>query len=488
MPNRVIEAIAGQLAYNPSRPMVFHTPFFLISFIILLVGYQLLQGKQRLKIVYLLCYSVYFYYKSSGLFVILLMLTAATDFMLAYAIHRSQAQVAKRFYLLLSVLSNLAILAYFKYGNFLVQNFGWLSGRQFPHYDITLPVGVSFFTFQALSYTIDVFRGQLKPIDDFSDFAFFVTFFPQLVAGPIVRASDFLPQIPREQAVTKDMVSRGLYLVVIGLLKKAVVADYLSVNFVDRVFDNPGLYTGAENLLATYAYAMQIFCDFSGYSDIAIGVALFLGFELCVNFDSPYKAHSLTDFWHRWHISLSTWLRDYLYIPLGGNRKGKARSYINQAITMLLGGLWHGADWKFVIWGALHGLGLGAEKALGLTARPKNPWLALLRGFFTFQFVCLAWVFFRASSFFQALKVLGRIFSSFQVRLIPKTISSYSLVFILLALAYALHLLPKKAQEGVKKAIISSPLPLQAAYLCLSIWLVIQFKSAEVQPFIYFQF
>jgi D-alanyl-lipoteichoic acid acyltransferase DltB (MBOAT superfamily) len=267
------------------------------------------------------------------------------------------------------------MLVYFKYTNFLIGTWNEVIGGNFAFTDIFLPVGISFFTFQTLSYSIDVYRGDLVPVTEevkdirsffkkLMDFAFFVCFFPQLVAGPIVRAADFLPQIRRRPRLTNVQLSQALFLIMGGLFKKAVISDYISVNYVDRIFENPVLYSGLENLLATYGYAIQIYCDFSGYSDMAIGLALLMGFNLPENFRKPYQAISVQDFWRRWHISLSTWLRDYLYISLGGNRKGQFRTYLNLMITMLLGGLWHGASWVYVVWGGLHGLGLTLDRAL----------------------------------------------------------------------------------------------------------------------------
>src|SRR5690606_35141846 len=266
-----------------------------------------------------------------------------------------------------------------------------------------LPIGISFFTFQSLSYTIDVYRKDLTPTRSLLDYAFFVSFFPLLVAGPIVRASYFLPQLQQPLLVTREAFGRGVFLILAGLVKKAVIADYISVNFVDRVFDNPALYSGLENLLAVYGYALQIYCDFSGYSDMAIGIALLLGFQFPnnFNFNSPYRSLSITEFWRRWHISLSTWLRDYLYISLGGNRRGRLRTYLNQFITMVLGGLWHGASLRFLLWGAMHGVGLAVHKIW--MSWTKNTWLgrsswagSFLSWILTFHFVCFTWIFFRA--------------------------------------------------------------------------------------------
>lgn len=264
---------------------------------------------------------------------------------------RATVRWQRKTWVAVSLLINLGLLCYFKYTNFLCGFFASLTGGTFTAMDIFLPVGISFFTFQSLSYTIDVYRKEITPLTNLLDYAFYVSFFPQLVAGPIVRARDFIPQIRCPLFVSKEMFGKGIFLIVSGLFKKAVISDYISINFVERIFDNPTLYSGVENLMGVYGYALQIYCDFSGYSDMAIGIALLLGFHFNMNFDSPYKSASITEFWRRWHISLSSWLRDYLYISLGGNRKGKIRQYANLIITMFLGGLWHGASWNFVFGG-----------------------------------------------------------------------------------------------------------------------------------------
>ncbi|NJK96232.1 MAG: MBOAT family protein, partial [Bacteroidales bacterium] len=261
---------------------------------------------------------------------------------------------------------------------------------------IILPIGISFFTFHALNFLIDTYKGKMIPLTNLLDFGFFISFFPQLVAGPIIRAIDFIPQINKKFKLTNAEFGHATFLIMNGLIKKMVISDYISLNFVDRVFENPDMFTGIENLLAVYGYAIQIYCDFSGYTDIAIGLALLMGFRIPVNFNSPYKAYNLVDFWRRWHISLSSWLRDYLYIPLGGNRNGKARTHLNLLITMILGGMWHGAHFKFIIWGALHGVGLAVNKMWSdffPTRNQVNLWQKVFGGIITFHFVCLAWIF-----------------------------------------------------------------------------------------------
>lgn len=348
--------IPALLTYDKDAPLLFSSGLFLFLFIGFFAVYQWLKGRERLRIIWVTLFSLYFYYKCAGIFWLLHVVIVIVDFHLARWIEQAESKADKRWLLVLSLILNLGMLVYFKYN---VHSELWceLTGKSFDPALIFLPAGISFFTFQSLSYTIDVYRGELKALDSMLDYAFFVTFFPQMLAGPIVRAADFLPQIHKPLLVSREDFGRGVFLFCTGLFKKAVISDYISVNFVDRVFDSPEQYTGLENLFAVYGYAMQIYCDFSGYSDMAIGLALLLGFRFPLNFDAPYQSLSVTEFWRRWHISLSTWLRDYLYIPLGGNRQGKARTYFNLMMTMLLGGLWHGAALRFIIWGGAARLG-----------------------------------------------------------------------------------------------------------------------------------
>lgn len=369
------QEIGNLFQYLPERPMLFNSSVFLLFFILFYGGYLLMLRRLNLRIFYTLAFSIFFYYKSSGIYFLILLASTIIDFGLGHYIYHAKTQKWRRFFLIVSLVTNLGMLLYFKYTNFLIGSWNEIVGSNFSMANIFLPVGISFFTFQTLSYSIDVYRGSLVPVTEdikdvpsffrkLMDFAFFVSFFPQLVAGPIVRAADFLPQIRKRPELNNYQLSQALFLIMGGLFKKAVISDYISINFVDRVFENPSLYNGFDNLLATYGYAIQIYCDFSGYSDMAIGLALLMGFHLPENFRRPYLAISLQDFWRRWHISLSTWLRDYLYISLGGNRKGPFRTYINLMITMLLGGLWHGASWVYIIWGGLHGVGLAIERFL----------------------------------------------------------------------------------------------------------------------------
>lgn len=489
-----IHKLADEWLYQPDAPLIFNSGLFLFLFVFFLLVYLPLSKTYRPKLLFVTLFSLYFYYKSSGWYFLLLLSTVAIDYHLAAAIGRARENGTRQILLALSIVANLGVLGYFKYTNFFVELLSPLAGVPFQPLDIFLPVGISFFTFQSMSYTIDVYRGHLKPVDHILDYAFFVSFFPQLVAGPIVRAADFLPQLKMPTVVTREMFGRGIFLITTGLFKKAIISNYISLNFVDRVFDAPALYSGLENLMAVYGYALQIYCDFSGYSDMAIGIALILGFHFNLNFDSPYQSKNITEFWRRWHMSLSSWLRDYLYISLGGNRKGRARTYLNLFLTMLLGGLWHGAAWRFVLWGALHGLALAVHKFFsGSSAKaPANMhtprglgWLSTL---VTFHFVCFCWIFFRAADMQIAGDMLGQIVRQFRGGLLPEFVAGYPWVVGLMGLGYVLHFLPAQTEQWAIRKTTDLPLLGQTVLLTTVILLVIQTKSASIQPFIYFQF
>lgn len=479
--------------YDPHSPMIFSSGIFLWLFAAFIVVYLLLQRRTTARLMFVTLFSYYFYYKSSGTYFFLLAVVTVSDFLLALLMEHTVTRWKRKLWVVVSLCVNLGLLCYFKYTNFLLECWASLTGGSFSMLDIFLPVGISFFTFQSLSYTIDVYRREIKPLTNLLDYAFYVSFFPQLVAGPIVRARDFIPQIRRPLFVSNEMLGRGIFLIVSGLFKKAVISDYISVNFVERIFDNPTLYSGVENLMGVYGYALQIYCDFSGYSDMAIGIALLLGFHFNINFDSPYKSASVTEFWRRWHISLSSWLRDYLYISLGGNRKGKVRQYVNLIITMFLGGLWHGASWNFVLWGVLHGVALAVHKFwMSLTGRKKGEQSHGIRRFFgvvvTFHFVCFCWIFFRNADFATSVDMLRQIFTVFRPQLLPQLLAGYWEVFALMGLGYVLHFLPDSWERACTKTVIRLPLLGKAVLMIALIYLVIQMKSSDIQPFIYFQF
>ncbi|MFD2720431.1 MBOAT family O-acyltransferase [Hymenobacter monticola] len=484
-----VNRLVDQFRYHPKSPLIFNTGFFLLLFLAFLGGYQLLRDRHRARLLYVTAFSLFFYYKSSGIYFLLLVFSTIVEYNFARWIADSGSPGRRKLLLTLSLLVNLGMLFYFKYTNFFLSGYQALTGQPVPVLHVLLPVGISFYTFQTLSYTIDVYRGQIKALRNIWDFAFFVTFFPQLVAGPIVRASDFIPQIAKKPFISREDMGRAVLLIAAGLFKKAVISDYISLNYVERIFGNPTLFSGIENLLGVYGYALQIYCDFSGYSDIAIGIALLLGYRLPPNFLSPYQSTSITEFWRRWHISLSSWLRDYLYIPLGGNRKGMVRQYVNLFLTMLLGGLWHGASLTFVAWGALHGAALAADKLFQKVFRPGDNWLTKLLGWFiTFHFACFCWIFFRAGSFEVALQVIHQITHSLRPDLLGQVLGAFRPVFALVALGYLLHFIPDGLTLRLETALARRSVVEQALLLTVVIWLVIQIKSAEIQPFIYFQF
>jgi D-alanyl-lipoteichoic acid acyltransferase DltB (MBOAT superfamily) len=500
--------LGNEFLYHPDAPMLFSSGLFLFLFIGFLAIYIPLRKRLTARVIYVIIFSLFFYYKSSGLWFILLLATATSDFIIGRWLPLIVSRRARRLMVALSLCINLGVLAYFKYFNFLTNIFVRVAGETgrwlgiaewqtlgIEPVDIFLPVGISFFTFQSLSYVIEVYRRRIEPVYHWIDYVFYVSFFPQLVAGPIVRAREFIPQIYRTPTLSRAQMGEGLFLILSGLIKKAVISDYISLNFVDRIFDAPLLYTGLENLLGIYGYALQIYCDFSGYSDMAIGIALLLGFRFSLNFDSPYRSASITEFWRRWHISLSSWLRDYLYISLGGNRKGKLRTYVNLMITMLLGGLWHGASLRFILWGAIHGLALAVHKfvtSLRKTPSRKTglwPWGRRVAGILcTFHVVCFGWIFFRAGTMQIAWDMMRQIATDFHPEIFLQFIEGYKTVSILMLAGYISHFMPRRIERLAQTIVTRSPLAVQAVILAAVIFLIVQMKSAGVQPFIYFQF
>lgn len=434
--------------------------------------------------------SCFFYMSWNWYLIILILISTVIDYIAGAAIARSANPTVRYRWLLLSLISNLGMLFVFKYADFFIASSNQVAdflglSLSLPLLNLILPVGISFYTFQTLSYTIDVYRGTLKPAANFREFFLFVIFFPQLVAGPIVRAVDLLPQLGPEPVPDPHQGLEGLARIAQGLIKKVAFADVLAVNLVDRVFERPELYSGLECLMAVYGYAFQIYFDFSAYSDIAIGSALLFGYRMPENFNAPYVARNLQEFWHRWHMTLSTWLRDYLYIPLGGSRGTPWQTYRNLMITMLLGGLWHGASWTFVVWGLLHGVGLAFtrmwQRAYG--SEPGASWQRLLTTFLTFQYVCLAWIFFRAPDFTVAMSLLSQ--------LATLTVDAANLVpwvVALLGVACLLHAIPKEWEAHGQRWFIALPSPLRAAALVLLAVALKQLASVEAVPFIYFQF
>ena len=616
---QLFEYIKGIFAFDPNSPLLFTHFQFWAFFAIVFALFALFQSRTLLRNAYLFFVSLLFYYKTSGLFVGLLVFVTISDFFIARGIYhfRDRSLVVKRLLLCLSVIIDLGILCYFKYAYFFAdvvnQLFGtslevsniaaaWandMTGSNFFSIDrIILPVGISFYTFQVISYTADVYKGLVKPVRNILDFGFYVSFFPQLVAGPIVKASDFIPQLYRRYSLSRMQFGMAVFWILNGLAKKIILSDYLAVNFIDRVFNNPQFFGGFENLSALFLYSLQVYADFSGYTDIAIGLSLLMGFYLPLNFNSPYKAQNAGNFWKRWHISLSRWLQTYLYIPLGGNRNITFGTYfwistitlialilsgnlyvaltvlalalaviftawrypekrkhiyanLNSMITMLLGGLWHGASMNFMIWGGLNGIGMVIFKFwrdMSLLSRAlvptllsvvlyvlklysflplwnlllffmlfiaasawiryiynlagcKNPLTWLNRGWsilVTFTFITFTRLFFRSGSNLDpaianetawsiAKDMINSIGTQWNVNVLD-VISAYRSVFVLFVLGMIIHWLPTRFKRRYRICFAKMPLPLMAIVTVLIIFICYQFVTAEMQPFIYFQF
>ena len=461
--------------------MLFNSLEFLIFAIVVFgIHFWVIPRDRIVARRFFLTVASYFFYMSwNPPFGLLLLFSTALDYFVGLRLQRSDGGM-RRMWLCLSLLGNLGMLSFFKYGDFLSRAFYDLVGAPLgysapPVLDVLLPVGISFYTFQSLSYTIDIYRRQLEPTRSFLDFAFYVSFFPQLVAGPIVRAAHFLPQLANRFRIDAHDVEAGLWRIATGLFKKVVLADQLAL-YVDRVFSAGDWYAGGTVLLATYAFAFQIDFDFSGYSDIGLG-RLF-GFRIPDNFARPYGAENPQEFWRRWHISLSTWLRDYLYIPLGGGRRGRIRNHANLLITMLLGGLWHGASWNFVLWGAYHGLWLAAHRWVSVRRAPRLPrWT---RQLLTFHGVCLGWLIFRCDNLAQMIALIRQL-------AIPSFEPSYDAVRALLVLGLVLILYLVGRVRAAVQAETRLPAWLQGvayAGIAVSVYLF----APSTGRFIYFQF
>lgn len=506
MDGQLNDIIHQLIHYHDAQPMFYTGIAFWVAFALILGLYSLLYRKNTWRNIYLLAVSWYIYFQMNGAFLSLLVFSGLANYGLGLSINKFRKNYIS---LVLAIGFNLALLFYFKYAyfftetvnnsfhtNYIVFNWlGWflnqLSAGMADVNTIILPIGISFYTFQAISYLVDVHQRRVGVVRNPIDFCFYLSFFPQLVAGPIIRAAAFIPQLYQKYQLSKEEFSHAIFLILKGLLKKLIIADFLALNLVDRVFAEPGAYSGLENLLGIYAYSVQIYCDFSGYTDIAIGLALILGFKIPVNFNTPYRAASLSDFWHRWHISLSLWLRDYLYIPLGGNRKGKLRMHVNLIVTMLLGGFWHGASWQFVIWGALHGIGLSLEK-LWKSIFPGKSSSSGIKRFLsimlTFQIVSLAWVFFRADDMRTVHRMYYQLTQHFMPQLTREGISAYGFTLYVLAFGFVLIWFPFSWKEKMRGWFINLPMGAQIILAAVLILLIQTIAGAQIQPFIYFRF
>ena len=480
---------------EPSQPhpVLFNSLTFVVFFVLVVGGYWSLNGWETRKNL-LLVASYVFYGAWNPPFALLLFATTALDFFLGARIAGATQPPARKAWMIASVTSNLSMLGFFKYGNFLLMNFQWLLAHagiayQPPHLDVFLPIGISFYTFHSLSYTLDVYRGVCTPTRSLRDFILAVSFFPQLVAGPIVRAADFLPQLVAPPVLRKEQFSWGLMLMTLGLFQKTVLADTLLASSADTVFGYAGPLAALDAWAGVLAFAGQIFFDFAGYSTCAIGAALCLGFHLKDNFRFPYAAVGFSDFWRRWHISLSTFLRDFLYIPLGGNRSGATRAALNLMIVMFIGGLWHGAAWTFVVWGLIHGVFLVIERLL-VAFLNKAQWGRtftgqLLLGLGTYVVVCFAWVFFRAADFGAAarlVRAMAGLLSTGDAVLTTREILQVAIVTAGLMLAHW-----KLRDIGIEVSVARQPRWLVAGTWTLMLCSIILTQGSG-NAFIYFQF
>lgn len=531
--------------------------FFWFFFAILLLGYSLVNKRPFQRTIYLLFFSFYFYYKTGGPFIFILWTTILSDFLWGKLVFRAQTDFKKKLFLGCSIVLNILVLCYFKYSEFFVNAFNSLTGlnvKFFNHFahvsnsllntgfsidKLIVPVGVSFFTFQSMSYVWDIYHGKVKPLTYITDYAFFVSFFPHLVAGPIVKAHEFIHQIYEPYRLSKKEFGLGLFWILNGWLKKCM-ADYLAVQYIDRCFSSPHLFSGVEHVISLFAYSLQVYMDFSGYTDMAIGIALMLGYRLKTNFLSPYKALSTSEFWKRWHISLSSWLQEYLYIPLGGNKSSSAGSwaalfvivfflifissswilgiifvlligliwlgmffserfrmkvhqYLNIMVTMLLGGLWHGSSWMFVIWGGLNGLGILIHKTwekiniFNLKVMKSSLYKAFCL-FITLIFITYTRLFFRSQDMQTVSTIHLQILNNFSAEVLWKWIEAYPDVLIWMISGYVIHWIPTVWKEKYRKFFSESPLWIQAVIAVSAILVGYQFVAAGTRPFIYFQF
>lgn len=488
-----VQALRHLLAYDSANPLLFNSGLFLFLFLGFILIYMAVRKWKNVKMIVVILFSLYFYYKSSSLYCFILLGVCLSDYTLGRIMGAIRSKGWQKFIIVLNVVINVGMLIYFKYFNLLAQTFADITSTRFDPLDIVLPAGISFFTFRSISYLVDIYRGDIRPATNFLQYVFYLTFFPPLLAGPVVRAKDMLPQVAENPRVTRAMVSEALFLIMAGLIKKVVIADYISGNFVDRIFDNPSLYSGFENVMGVFGFALQLYCDFSGYSDMAIGVALLMGYRFKDNFNSPFKAQSPTEFWKRWHISLSSWLMDYIYIPLGGNRKGKVRQHANLMTTMLIGGIWHGASWMYLIWGGYNGLLLVGHKMVkNISLLPRkfsdSGLIRAVKIFCTLLLIVIGFAIFRAASLSDLGDMATAITTNFHADIAPQFVAGYTMIVVAIVAGFILHYLPQALKDRVKGAYAMMPLVVQAIILAAVIFLVIQTRQSELVPFIYFKY
>jgi D-alanyl-lipoteichoic acid acyltransferase DltB (MBOAT superfamily) len=553
-----MERLIQLFSFDEAQPLIFTQLDFWIFFLIVLSIFSFIQKHKLTRSIFLFVVSLFFYFKTSGLLVLLLSASIILNYFIGRGLGKASSKVYKKVFVTLSVLFNLLTLGYFKYAYFFTDSFNEMFHTKYEVFNIfarmansfmgagsfadniVLPVGVSFFTFQSISYVVDIYRKEVQPVQNFFDYAFFVSFFPQLVAGPIVRARDFIPQIRKPFQLNHNEFSWAIIQIVKGILKKVVLADYIAIHFIDKVVDAPEAFPGFISILAMWGYSLQIYGDFSGYTDIAIGVSRLMGFKLLENFNSPYKAINVADFWRRWHKSLGSWLRDYLYIPLGGNRGGGIGTYIatlvilifmvfitqwywlifiylglmllyivfsllfvnfkkyihrdlNLLITMVLGGLWHGASENFVIWGAMNGIALilyNHWKKISPYEQLNNWGVHIWKIFITFNFITFTRIWFRLEKDGAPSQMLHQIWHNFELNQesISILLEGFDIALLVMLIGYIIHWLPSKTKLFGEKLFTKLPMYMQSIVVAIILVFVYQAFSDTFKPFVYFQF
>ena len=553
-----MERLIQLFSFDEAQPLIFTQLDFWIFFLIVLSIFSFIQKHKLTRSIFLFVVSLFFYFKTSGLLVLLLSASIILNYFIGRGLGKTSSKIYKKVFVTLSVLFNLLTLGYFKYAYFFTDSFNEMFHTKYEVFNIfarmansfmgagsfadniVLPVGVSFFTFQSISYVVDIYRKEVQPVQNFFDYAFFVSFFPQLVAGPIVRARDFIPQIRKPFQLNHNEFSWAIIQIVKGILKKVVLADYIAIHFIDKVVDAPEAFPGFISILAMWGYSLQIYGDFSGYTDIAIGVSRLMGFKLLENFNSPYKAINVADFWRRWHKSLGSWLRDYLYIPLGGNRGGGIGTYIatlvilifmvfitqwywlifiylglmllyivfsllfvnfkkyihrdlNLLITMVLGGLWHGASENFVIWGAMNGIALilyNHWKKISPYEQSNNWGVHIWKIFITFNFITFTRIWFRLEKDGAPSQMLHQIWHNFEFNQesISILLEGFDIALLVMLIGYIIHWLPGKTKLFGEKLFTKLPMYLQSIVVAIILVFVYQAFSDTFKPFVYFQF
>ena len=487
-----INIIKNLFLFNPSAQISFISGYFLFAFTLLVLAYSFVANNVQARKWLLICFNFFFYYKLAGLLSLIILVPVLVDFYCAKAISKTESEKRKQVYMYLSVFCSLALLIYFKYTNFFIEITNAISGKSFSLLKIAVPIGISFYVFRSISYILDVFNEKIDPVKNFSDYLLYMTFFPLLISGPITRAELFTPQIEDKNLITKYKIQEGLYLIFKGIIKKAIFADYLSI-YVAMIFNTPEGYTGLENLVGIFCFTIQLYLDFSGYTDIARGISKILGFDIGINFNEPLKSRSISDFWRRWHISLSEWLRDYLYFPMNYYfRKLKtAGAILAMFITFFICGIWHGTTILFILFGLMHGLALSWEifirkykfnNSLIKAIAPTFSWI------FTFCFILITFIAMRADNLNSAAGIIAGIFTKMDFSKAILFITVQGMFTAMLLFAVTLIFAPSFLKDKAKNIFIKTPLIGKIALFIIIVQLVVELENKNIVPFIYAQY